>query len=213
MQFNADWFDRHIEGMGQDVLWRRSYSCTCLDPESGSPKHNHARCGGKGKIWDAPKPSRVGVPKQDTNLKMAGMGNWEEGDMVITIPRTSCMWEFAGQNDRVVMLNSTDVFSQPMKRGHISERLIFPVESINRVFWENTSGTIVEGGIPAVSNDGHLTWAGGIGEPPVGTVYSLSGQKYSEYYVYGHFPSDRNEHAGMQLPKRCVLKKLDLLNR
>jgi hypothetical protein len=144
---------------------------------------------------------------------MAAMGNWESGDMLITIPRTSCMWEFAGQNDRVIMKNSTDVFSQPMKRGHISERLIFPVESISRVFWENSSGALIEGGVPVVSDDGHLSWPGGIGEPPQGMTYSLTGQKFSEYYIYGHFPSDRNEHAGMELPKRCTLRKFDLFNR
>lgn len=213
MKFNADKFDRHLNNIGQDVKWRRSYACTCLNPESGSANPKHARCGGKGYFWDVAIETRIGIARQDTNPNLAVVGQYDTGDMLGVIPRSSAMWAGAGEYDRVIMLNSTDRFSQPLKRGSTTERLIFAVKDITRIFWENSSGDIVEGAIPQVSTNGVLSWAGGVGEPPPGTIYSVSGNKFTEYYIYKHLPSDRNEHAGMALPKRCTLRKFDLFNR
>ncbi len=213
MRFNPDKFDRHLENIGQNVQWRRSYSCICLNPDSGAPNPRHARCGGKGRIWADPIDTKIGISRQDTNDNLAALGHWDSGDMLASIPRSSVMWAGSGMFDRVTMKNSTDIFSQPMQHGSPMERLIFAVKSISRVFWEDSSEQLVEGAIPVVADDGTLSWPGGIGEPPPASKYAITGEKYSEYYVYGHFPSDRNEHAGMELPKRCTLRKFDLFNR
>lgn len=130
--------------------------------------------------------------------------------MVVSIPENSPMYEM-GQFDRVINRNSTDHFSLPLVRGDESERLHFPVEKIDRVFWLDAGGAIVDGGIPTVGPDGTLTWASGA--PPLGATYSVSGKKFNEFFCWGPYPSNRNEHQGARLPKRVVLRKFDLFGR
>jgi hypothetical protein len=214
MRFNSAAFDRHLGNIGQRVAWRRSYACACVNPNSGAPDPKHALCSGKGRIWDEAINTVCGIAKQTVSPEMAALGIWDSGDMVMTVPQSSPMWADAGKFDRVVLKNSTDVFSQPMMRGGVTEKLLFPVASVSRCFWlDPTTRLIVEGGIPVIGADGKPTWPGGVGEPPPATSYSLTGQKYDEYFVYDALPSDRNEHSGMRLPKRVTLRKYDLFGR
>jgi hypothetical protein len=116
-----------------------------------------------------------------------------------------------GQNDRVVMLNATEHFSQTLIHVHPTERLTGTVESIIRVFWLDAQKKLIQGGIPTVADNGRLTWDSL--EPPAGTQYGVSGVKFSEFYCWGNYPSNRNEHQGARLPKRVVLRKFDLWGR
>lgn len=213
MRFNAAAFDRHLVNIGQRVNWRRSFACACVDPRSGNPDPKHALCSGKGRLWNPPVETVTGIARQETVAEWAQSGLWESGDMVLSIPSNSPLWD-AGQFDRVTMLNSTDVFSQPFLRGAPTERLLFQPSSITRCFWLNPANKnqIIEGGLPVVDANGLLSWPAG-GEPPPGVSYSLSGSKYDEYYIFGQFPSDRNMHSGMKLPKRVVARKWDLFGR
>lgn len=213
MQFNAGAFDSFLAGIGQRVTWRRSYSCACTSPTSGAADPKHALCSGKGRLWEAPIETVTGVAKQDTVAEWMQSGLYENGDMVLSIPQASPLYD-AGQFDRVMMLNSTDVFSQPMTRGAVNERMLFVPASITRCFWLNPAdkNQIVEGGIPVVSDTGHLSWPNG-GEPPPAMVYSLTGTKYDEYFVFAQLPSDRNQHSGMRLPKRVIARRWDLFGR
>lgn len=214
MRFNSAAFDRHLNNIGQTVLWRRAYACACVNPASGAPDPKHALCMGKGRLWDPPVETVTGIARQETLAEWAQSGLWESGDMVLSIPQASALWD-AGPFDRVTVLNSTDVFSQPMTHGAPNERLIFPVAAVTRCFWLNPANRseVVEGGVPVIDADGRPSWPGGVGEPPPGMVYSLTGTKYSEYYVFSQFPSDRNQHQGMRLPKRVVVRKFDLFSR
>jgi hypothetical protein len=144
---------------------------------------------------------------------MIAAGLWDSGDMVLSIPSNSPMWENAGRYDRMTMLNSTDVFSRPLRRGAPSERLLFKPATITRVFWLDPDTRLpVEGVIPSVSNDGTITWPDE-GAPPVGASYSMTGTMYSEYFIFDHYPSDRNEHSGVKLPKKVQCRKWDLFGR
>lgn len=211
MRFNRAAFDTHLAKMGQQVLWRRSYGCACVNPSSGSPDPKHALCAGKGRIWDTPIATVTGIASQTTTAEWAQSGQWESGDMVLSIPQSSPLWD-AGQFDRVTMMNSDDVFSQPFTRGAPTEKLLFTANAINRVFWlDPVTRLIVEGGIPTIGENGIPVWVSG--EPPPGTTYSMTGTKRSEYFIWGKFPSDRNEHSGMRLPKRTVMRMWDLFGR
>lgn len=213
MRLRPSHFDRHLKNIGQDVLWHRSYACACVSAETGSPDPKHALCRGKGRLWDAPLKTIVGVPSQSTSAKMIAAGLWEQGDMMVTIPQFSPMWESAGRYDRVTALNSTDVFSLPLKRGAAAEKFLFKPVTITRVFWlDTTTRTAIDGDFPTISDDGTVTWPSGT-VPPVGTTYSITGTKYSEYYLFDQFPSDRNEHQGVRLPKKVQLRKWDLFGR
>lgn len=211
MRFNAAAFDSFLGNIGQQVEWRRSYACACLNPTTGQADPKHKLCNGKGRLWDPPKPTVVGVASQKVQAEWQAAGLWESGDMVLSVPQNSPLWE-AGQFDRILMRNSTDVFSQALLRGGPNERLLFQVKSFTRCFWLDANRELVEGGLPDVDSSGNLSWPRG-GEPPPATQYSLTGDKFDEYWVFGAFPSDRNQHQGMRLPKKLIARKWDLFGR
>ncbi|WP_443698753.1 hypothetical protein [Pseudomonas sp.] len=212
MRFNPTAFNRLLANMGQQILWRPAYACSCVNPDSGAPDPKCKLCKKKGRIWGDQSQTVCGLTKQDTQAEWAASGMWEAGDLVVTIPENSPMWE-SGQFDRITLLNATDRFSQPLTRGAPTDNLsLFAVKSIDRVFWKNAqTQALVEGGIPKVDADGNLTWTDR--EPPIGVTYSITGWKHGEYFVWGDFPSSRNMHSGMRLPKRIVLRRWELLGR
>lgn len=211
MRLNPGHFNRFLNNIGQQFLWRRAYACSCVDPHSGAPDTKCTFCLGKGRQWVEPVQASAASAGQKTQVAWAKMGLFQEGDMVMTVPENSPLWD-AGQYDRVTMLNATDRFSQPMKRGAPTEKLLFTVKKVDRVFWINkTTNTIVEGGIPTFDANGRPVWADG--EPPPGMSYSVSGTRLSEYFIYMDLPRNRNMHDGARLPKLTVLRRWDLLGR
>lgn len=160
-------------------------------------------------MWDAPIECVSGVSQQNVNPKFADFGTFEQGDLTMTIPSDSPIYD-AGRFDRVTLLNSTDVFSRTMVRGDNDNLSDLTVQSVSRVFWI-AAGVIVDGGIPSVSDTGVLTWASG--SPASGAQYSITGTKFADYFIYDMLPSDRNEHSGAALPKRATLKRFDLFGK
>lgn len=211
LELDPDAFNEFLYGIGQDCTWSRAYTCPCTNPETGSASPGCPRCSGKGRFWDKPIKTTVGIASQKVQQEWAKLGLWESGDAVAVIPENSPMYEI-GQFDRVVMLNSTDFFSRVLRRGHVSERLLVSVEVVTRVFWLDDDGDIVDGAIPVVGEEGELSWPDG-GDPPLGKQYTINGTRYSEYYCFGQFAQDRNEHRGARLPKRLILRKWDLMGR
>ena len=211
MRFSDKQFNRFLANIGQQVTWRRAYRCPCTDDFSGAAQVNCPSCSGKGIIWTATAtPGTVGVVAQKVAAKWAISGNWEDGDVGITIGADSPLYVI-GRNDRVVLLNAVERFNRIFTHGTAPELLSVPLISIDRVFWLNSNKTAqIEGGIPTVTN-GVMSWASG--EPPAGTQYSVTGTAYVEYFVWSDLPSNRNEHSGMQLPKKLQLRKLDLFGR
>ena len=211
MRLSPHRFNRHLNHMGQDFLYRKASLCPCRDEYSGAGKSGCPRCSGKGVFWGSAIPASAGVASQGVTKQFANFGQWEAGDAVFSIPEDSPMYECA-RYDRMTMLNSTDGFALALTHGATDERLYMPVKKVERVFWLGSDGfTIIEGGIPFVGDDGVLTWASG--EPPVGTQYSISGCRYTEYFVWEQLPSDRGEHHGARLPKRIQARRFDLFGR
>lgn len=211
MRFKAAHFDRFLNNIGQQFVWRRAYACSCVTQAEGSADPKCQLCHGKGQQWVNPTPAVAASAGQKTQLQWAKMGMWQNGDMVMTVPQDSPLWD-AGQFDRVTMLNATDRFSLPLKRGAPTERVTFTVDKVDRVFWKApVTGELVEGGIPVFDANGRPTWT--TGEPPPGMSYSVSGTRFSEYFLYTEFPRNRNMHSGMRLPKLIVLRRWDLMGR
>ncbi|EAB4417299.1 hypothetical protein D7B12_17875 [Salmonella enterica] len=214
MKFSSKAFNAHIENIGQNVLWMRAWACPCQNPTNGSPKPNCPLCVGRGRVWDKPVETTVGIASQSTQIKWAKMGLWEHGDMVVVVPESSHVWDNGGQFDRFITQEGLDGFSEIFVRGAPTEKLRIPIHRIMRCFWidpANPKG-IVEGALPLIGEDGRPSWPDG-GEPPPGIQYSLTGDRYSEYFMLDSYPDDRSEHKGMRLPKRVVLRKWDLFNR
>ena len=214
MKFSRQAFNAHIDNIGQDVLWMRSWACPCQNPTNGSPKPSCPLCVGRGRIWDKPVSMVMGVASQSTQVKWSKMGQWEHGDMVVVIPENCPAWDNGGQYDRFITQQGLDGFSEIQTRGAPSERFRLPINSITRCFWIdplNPRG-VVDGAIPVIGDDGRPSWPNG-GEPPPGVQYSISGDRFSEYFMLDAYPDDRGEHRGMRLPKRIVLRKWDLFGR
>lgn len=213
MRLNPAAFNAWLANIGQQFLWRKSFRCPCVNPHSGAPKPGCPVCFGKGSIWNPAVPAVAGMAGQKIQQRWQQMGQWQDGDAVVTIPENSPMYE-AGKYDRMLMLNSTDYFSFVLTRGDAQERVHEPVEKVTRLFWLNQQGNaIVEGTVfPTVNADGTLTWPVS-GGPPLGTQYTITGTRFSEYFVWDQYPSDRNEHSGARLPKRVVLRRFDLFGR
>lgn len=162
-------------------------------------------------MWNAPTEGFAGVTQQVVNPSFQDFGAMEQGDMSLSIGSDSILYGM-GRFDRVTLLNSTDVFSRTLVRGNNDNLADLTAESITRVFWRNTAGTaVVEGGIPAVSSTGVLTWVAG--EPAAGVQYSITGRRFSEYFAYDALPSNRNEHMGLTLPRKVKIRLFDLYGR
>jgi len=210
MRLNPAAFNAHLSHMGQRVLWQRATACPCVETHSGAAKPGCPLCHGKGQIYGAEVATVVGVASQKVVKAWAQFGMYESGDAILVIPSDSPMYD-AGRFDKITMLNGSDRFSRVLVRGR-NDRLFERALSVDRVFWLNTAGdAVVEGGIPAVAQDGSLTWAAG--EPPAGTKYTIEGQRQPTYYVFDNMPSDRNEHQGALLPKNLVARRWDVMSR
>jgi hypothetical protein len=206
----AESFNDLLDDLGQRFVWRRSYACPCINAASGAAKPSCPLCSGKGRQWADGIEGKAGIGGQRARREFAQMGVYQAGDVVLTIPSDSALYEM-GPFDRVLMVDATLPFSLSLKRGQ-NDKLHFPVERIIRVFWLNPAGdATVDGGIPVVAADGSLTWTSG--EPPSGSTYSVTGRKHAEYYVYPELPSNRNEHSGESLPRKVMLRGFDLFGR
>ena len=213
MKLNPGHFNRFLASIGQQVSWRQSFACPCRSATSGAPDVKCPHCAGKGQQWLAPVQTVCGVSGQKTQEKWANSGRWTDGDVVVTVPGDSPMWEMA-QFDRMVMLNASERFSQSLVRGAPTERLLHVVDAVDRVFWlAPVTRAMVEGGPPVVDANGRLSWPGGLGEPPPGTTYSITGKKLPEYWCFDSLAGTRNEHSGRRLPTNVVLRRWDLWGR
>ncbi|MEX3764469.1 hypothetical protein [Paraburkholderia phenoliruptrix] len=210
MRLNPAAFNAHLNSIGQNFKWRKAFHCPCVNPHSGAAAPSCPQCGGKGRIWNAPLDAVAGIAGQKVQLAWAQMGLWQDGDCVVSVPENSPMYEM-GQFDRVTLLNSTVYFSSVLVRSGQNERIMGAVEKVTRVFWLDQGKNIVEGGIPTVGADGTLTWSSGA--PPAGVQYSVTGTKFTEYFCWGPYPSNRMEHQGARLPKRVILRSFDLYGR
>lgn len=204
-------FNVHLNHLGEDFQWRAASACPCINPNSGAAAPACPQCGGKGYAWAPAVKARAAVASSNTQLAWARMGMYETGDMVLSIPSDSPMYGIS-QFDRVLAPTSSDRFSLALIRGAPAERLSQAVKSIDRVYWL-VNDEVVEGSArPTINANGTLTWPGS-GSPPAGKGYSITGVRLNEYFCFGAFASDRNKHQGLQLPKRMVLRKFDLLGR
>lgn len=202
-------FNSLLNHVGQDFTWRRAYACPCINPRSGAAKPSCPHCDGKGRLWDAPVPGKAGIVGRDQLRKFADFGLWDQGDIMLSIPSDSPLYAM-GQFDRVTATNRSEQFSMNLVRG-LNDRIRHAVIAIERVFWLGADDALVEGGIPSVGADGELTWT--TSAPPPQATYSISGRRRPEFFCFNEIPADRPLHFGEPLPRRVVLRRMDLFGR
>ncbi|MFT8945948.1 MAG: hypothetical protein ABF876_05125 [Acetobacter aceti] len=208
-RFNALLSASNGNGLGQNIAWESSDLCPCRSP-AGTTDPNCPQCRGLGHIWAAPVAAWSGMASMRISREWGNMGEWESGDIVMTIPSDSPFWE-TGEYDRVTLIQSSEPFSRVLVAGK-TDRLAFMPLSIRRVFWLSCDESeIIEGGIPTVNNDGSLVWPDGDAVPAAGQRYTVSGRRHPIYFMFRDFPQDRAHASGLALPRRVVLRKFDLL--
>lgn len=212
MRLNPAAFNSFLRGIGQQVSWRSSSACPCVSEHSGAADPQCPLCRGKGHIWADGVAGVVGVTRQDVNPEWRDFGNFELGDMTLSVGSDSPLYDM-GRFDRLTLLNSTDRFSRVLTRGVNDFVLDMPVQSITRVYWIAADRhSLIEGDLPSWDETTReLIWSGV--EPPVGGQYSITGTRFDEYFVWQALPSDRNEHQGAPLPRRVQVRKFDLFGR
>ena len=209
MRLSPGKFNAFLNKMGQSVSWRKAYDCPCADANSGAARYGCPQCGQTGIIWNPGVIAKAALAGQKVQRAWATFGLWEQGDVVLSIPSDSALYDM-GEFDRVEFSDSSVPFSIKLTRG-ADDVMRFTVASVDRVFWLDANDQIVEGGIPVVAADGTLTWTAG--EPPAGTQYSITGRKRPEYFCWGEFPQDRAHHGGAALPRRVVLRSFELFRK
>lgn len=207
---NPDDFNRLIAHGGQNVLWRRAYACPCRDVYSGAADPACPRCRGRGNTWADPESGHVALSGMARNKMWADMGNWEAGDVVVTLPGDSPVYDI-GDNDRMTFVDSSEAFSIIYRRGEDDVDLIHRLAQIDRAHWL-AEGVEVNGTLPSLSS-GALVWPTAGTVPAAGTQYTLTGRRCPEYFVWGDLVQVRHHHAGLRLPRRVVLRRFDLFGR
>ena len=205
-------FDRLLssrDGMGQQLSWARATQCPCRNPITGAARIGCLQCAGKGVFWAASVPAWAGMASMKVARDWAAFGQFETGDVVLTVPNTSPFWA-AGEWDRAIMINSSEPFDALLTYTG-AEKANFPVVSFDQVVWLNTSQAVVMGGLPVQNPDRTLSWPAG--SPPSNTQYSLRGRKRPEYFVFKDFPQDRAHFGGLPLPRRVIMRKFDLFGK
>lgn len=208
MRLSPKAFNRHLNMMGQDFGWRRSYACPCINPNSGQAKPGCKHCQGKGRLWDAAVAGKAGIVGRDQMKSFATFGVWDAGDIMLSIPSDSPLYAI-GQYDRVAALNRSEPFSLNLVRG-MNDLIRFPILSVERVFWL-ANDEPVDADPVTVLPDGRIAWTGQ--QPPMNVTYSITGRRTPEYFVYQELPADRPIHFGEPLPRRVQLRRFDLFGR
>ncbi len=214
MRLDPSNFNRFLNGLGQQVLWREAIDCPCRNPHSGAADQACALCHGVGQAWSEYVEGVVALSGQKQQREWAAFGLWESGDLVVTIPSDSPLY-ILGEFDRVTFINSSEPFSLTQVREK-SGPLPFLVRSLERCVVRGTDDqehpVLVELAVPTLDEHNQPTWGAGQGPDPLQT-YSLAGRKYPEYFVYGNFPQDRAHHQGLDLPRKIILRRFDLFGR
>ncbi len=208
MRLTPAHFNRFLAHIGQDLAWRPSSACPCVQPYSGSPDPGCLHCDGKGRIWDDPIACSAGIVSRDILRQAAPMAMLDAGDVMLVIPSDSPAYGI-GEYDRVAMTDRTEPFSLNLIAG--SNALRFQPVSIDRITWLDDEAEIVNGTLPTGWANGVLTWpALAATTPPAGMTVAITGRRHPEYFCWLTLALDRPHHAGAALPRRVVLRRFDL---
>lgn len=206
MNFNPAEFNDFLDGIGQDVLWRRAQACPCVNPSSGQPKAACKHCMGKARMWSGEEPARTGVSGGTVQKQWLNFGAYAEGDIVISVPSNSPLYAI-GPFDRVLFLNRTEPFTMNIVKG-VNERIRFPIVELSKVLYIDSADNVVDAPLPLVMSDGSLDWDQV--EVPDGVTFSITGRRRAEYFCQPSVAWDRPHHAGAKLPRKVVLRRFDI---
>lgn len=211
MQLNPAAFNALLASEGQQFDWRKGYACPCINPATGSPNPRCATCHGLGRFWDAPIRGIAGVGSRDVMQPFAMFGNWDSGDIMLSIGSDSPLYA-VGMMDRVTSVNRTEPFSANLIAG-VNTLSRYRIQSVDAAYWAQPGGAVtLLSPAPSVDATGAIVYDPAA-VPPNGSTVSLTGRRYPEFFVYMDIPMDRPHQSGSALPRRVVLRRFDLFGR
>lgn len=84
LEFNTEDMKRFIDDRGILILWERGYFCTCLNPETGSPRIDCPKCGGKGIAYLPPLETTMIIQSQEKGANNLDLGLLDTGTAIGT---------------------------------------------------------------------------------------------------------------------------------
>lgn len=216
MQLSPVRFNRFLSRIGQDLSWRPSSACPCVQAYSGGADANCTHCDGKGRLWGTAVATSAGIVSRDILRQAAPMAILDAGDVMLVIPSNEPVYAI-GEYDRVLMVDRSEPFSFNLIPGN--NRLRFDPISIDAITWIDEEGELVSGTLPTGWANGTLTWdepdppteePPALILPPEGATVAITGRRHPEYFCWLTLALDRPHHRGEPLPRRVILRRFDL---
>lgn len=206
-------FNRQLGVMGQSMVWRKAMLCPCRDKHSGGAREDCPVCSGRGVSWGRGVPSKAGVVGAKAAKKQAEFGQWEDGDVALSVGSDTPMW-LAGEKDRFRFLDGEMPFSVVLRHNGAARIDFVPVR-FERCFWlRGDEDAYREASLPRWdAATGSLSWPAGSVPPDAGDHFTLTGWKRPEYFLFGTVPVSRQHFNGLPLPRLFHCKKIDLIDR
>ena len=84
LEFDTKDMRRFTKDRGIKVLWERAYFCTCLNPETGSPRLDCPRCHGKGIAYLPAEETHMMIQSQEKGTQNIDIGLVDTGTAIGT---------------------------------------------------------------------------------------------------------------------------------
>ena len=204
-------FNRQLQFMGQSVLWRRAALCPCRDVYSGGSRQDCPVCTGRGWSWGRGIPSKTGVVGAKAGRKQADFGQWEDGDVALSVPGDTPMWH-AGEKDRVQFMDGEMPFQVALRHDG-GARIDFVPLRFERCFWlRGNEAAFRDADLPKWdAGTGALSWPAGRTPPDAGEQFTLTGVKRPDFMLVSHLPISRAHFNGLPLPRLFQCRRTDLI--
>jgi len=201
-------FNAFLRIMAQRARWSPSRLCPCRDAYSGAANPGCPVCRGQGVFWTGSKSVSIALSGQRVARAWRDFGMYESGDVVLSIGSDSPAYA-AGENDKLVLTDSTTPYTAVFTRGDQAEN--WPAELVEvQAVTTIANGEPVEMSPPPIPTGGGAPSWPALGSPAPGQQYTLTGRRNPSFYVFADFPQDRAHHGGAALPRRVVARLIDL---
>jgi len=208
--FCPDRLNTMLQLIGQAATWERASRCPCRSTRTGGADVACVVCKGVGWIWDAPQPCSFGVSGSTPSRKFAAFAEWEDGDVLLTIPSDSPAYDM-GERDRITLTDSSLRSAEVLTRGtQDTLRYRKPIAILTVWAIVNTIRKEYYESIDYLMDGPTIRW---LTDPfPAGQPYSVLYRARPEYFVYRELAGDR-PMGGRSMPRKVHVKLMELWNR
>ncbi len=202
-RFHASDFNGLLHRHGITVSWEEGILCSCWGTVDGGQLTYQTRepdpycklCRGEGYSYKEPKIfDGVVLQKMDFNLMFNVMGQYENGDMQMTVPSDTPIWSKGAQGDRITIMDRYVTQFEEVVKGKDILRYV-PAE-MQSVQWGDTVYNL---GTDYHIEGDEIVWVGN--QPPDGVWYGVRFFTYPVFQLWLRLPQPRVIDR-VELPER-----------